>query len=650
MAPTMAPTIHLDGDVLRGDVTVCAPKGARAVADLRAALRTHGITLHGAIVPVVLDRSTDDEPVLIAPSTPFLVVLDGDVAHDADHAVDLLASLLRTGADLALSQPSEDGPFDAMAARFDAWAPLEGGFVGIDRIIDQGAWQAGVTLVRNGESAAVALASLDRGRHAPVGDHPRLRRVLRNPLSLIVAFLAVQAGFVLGDPRSPFTDESIYVVMGQRALGGFTGDGFLSWVTGSRLYPAVAASVSAVGGHIPASLLSAVLVAGVAMICGRAARHLDRPELEYPTVAAVLVPGVMFWFGHQISHDLGVLVGLAAALWCISRYHVTQRRSRLAWAGLAAGAAGLSAYAGFLMAIPLLLLALQVTGWRQWKRTAPFIFAFAFPVALYALRYLTSLQALQVELERQSPGLVVPRDKVLAQLFVFGVVPAILCVLGLRRSTLPWLTRLIMLGAFVLLPAVHVVTSVEQASNRHLAYGIPLASPLLGAGLLRIVRSARGHLSTPRIALCAVALVPIGVGQAYLLDRDWADIRPTLDYLANEVRVGDDVLTYHQWTVAEHLLENGNIDDPWAVYSPDRVAYGGEAPDVCELDWFVDDSLEPEMAPYRAAIEACGTFEVAFTQTAEWIRHFGGLTYEAREVTITVWRNGVADVTEDTDA
>jgi hypothetical protein len=626
-------------DSLRGDITLCAPPGSRSARQLRATLHAHGIAFHGAIRTVALDRTPDGRVVLVAPSSDYLLLVDGDLAEDPDHTVDLLAALLHNGSDLAVSRSAPDAPFDGLAARHGAWAPLEGGFVGIDRIIEQGSWVAGTAVTRAGDAPAVVVQPLDPADRGQPAQVPLRRRVLRSPATLAALAVAIQAGFVFGAPRSPFTDESIYVVMGQRALGGHSGDGFLQWVTGSQLYPALAAAVSTSGGHAVVSLLSAVLVALVALVCGRATRHLDRPDLEYATVAAVLVPGIMLWFGHQVNHDLGVLIGVAAALWCISRYRVNQRRSRLVWAGLAAAAGGLSAYAGLLMLIPLSLLTLQVTGWRQWRRALPYFAAAGLPVALYAAANVGNLDALSAELQRQAPFLATPRDKVALQLLFVGIVPLVLALLGFGRSGLSWLTKAVLVGGLLLVPLVHVFSGVEQASLRHSAYGIPLAAPLLGSGLHSMVQRRNGTVSAPLAAAAAANLICLGTAQAALLDRDWVDVRPTLDYLAVAVQPGEKILTEHQWPVTERLLAEARITDPWAVYSEERVDYEGLEPDYCAFTWFVEDSSEEAAARSRAQVEACGTFVPVFTQSGSKVRFDDDRRYRTTAATITVWRN-----------
>jgi hypothetical protein len=625
-------------DTLRGDITLCVAPGSPAAHALRRALRDHGLVLNGAVHEVALDRSIDGDMVLVVPPTEFLLVLDEGTAHDIDHAVDLLAALLRSDADIALSRPDVDAPFDALAARAHALENLEGSFVGLDRLVRQGKWRAGVVVTRT-DGSAIALQSLQRDRSSSSEAAVPARRPIVNPFTVVAVALVVQLGFIFGAPKSPFTDESIYIVMGQRALGGLTGDRFLSWVTGSRLYPAAAATISASGGYQAISFLSAVMVGAAALMCGRAARNLGHPELELPTVAAVLVPGVMLWFGHQINHDVGVLLGLGAALWCVSRFHVTQRRSRLAWAGIAAAAAGLSAYAGLFMLAPLSLLVVQQVGLRQWKRAIPFFVAAAVPLAIYAVRYNSSLVRLSAELERQSPGLVEPRSRIIVELAFIGLVPLVLALIGLGRSALPWLMRLVMLLALVLMPAIHLATGVNQAAVRHSSYGIVLASPLLGAGLQRLVRRRDGHASTPRFVLAVAVLGSFGAAQAVLMDDDWVDLRPTLGYLDDVVRTGDTILTEHQWPVTEHLLTAGNLDDPWDVYSSYRIEYEGRAPSYCSLDWYVEDSSDPADAPSRAAIDACGAFVPVFTQAGSHIRFTDDLRYERTEAVITVWRN-----------
>lgn len=361
-------------------------------------------------------------------------------------------------------------------------------------------------------------------------------------------------------------------------------------------------------------------------------------------MAAVLACGIMLWFGHQVNHDLGVLIGLSGALWCLSRYKATRRRSRLMWAGLSAAGAVLSAYASGFMLVPLALLVLVVVGFRNWRRAIPFFAAAGVTIGGFAALYVDQLLTLRTELNRITPAFATPTAKVAVQVGLPLVVPVLLALLGFRRSGLPAAYKIVAFAGLFVLPAIHVINGVEQAGIRHAAYGIPLAAPLLGAGLHRLVQSASAtRASSWRVVVAAAVLVPGGLAQAAVLDRDWVDATKTLDYLGANVEPGDTILTELQWPAAYHLLQHGNLSDPWAIYSLPRIQFEGTAPDFCSMDWFVHDSSAPEATALLEEVEKCGNFEPVFTQSASRTRLESDFRYRTRQFDLVVWRNAGTD-------
>ena len=78
---------------------------------------------------------------------------------------------------------------------------------------------------------------------------------------LIAAFLAVEVAIVATVANGPTLDEGIYITSGRRALEGHgVSDGYLTWLSGSLLWPVLAGLGDDLGGVAGARLLAAVFL------------------------------------------------------------------------------------------------------------------------------------------------------------------------------------------------------------------------------------------------------------------------------------------------------------------------------------------------------------------------------------------------------
>ncbi|MDH4145408.1 MAG: hypothetical protein OEY23_09600 [Acidimicrobiia bacterium] len=581
-----------------------------------------------------------------------IAVIDGVAPQDGDVVHELVGSVASGVVDVAFLRTSDDPAEPAWTERDSRREGIAHRLEGASYVLTRKVLRQ--VLETDLSAAAVARSGLTSGgnvvtqlagspvlRVDHIADVEQLAPRARGGPSGLVWFIAgfyvlVQLVWAMGSRRSLFQDEALYLVAGSRTFSGFgVGDGFLGWVTGSLLYPIVSTAASLVGGAATARFSSAFLLAGAAVVASRAAFHFYGPAAATPTAFAFLASGPVLFSGHFINHDIGAVFMLSIALWASALYGKTADRRFLVVVSLAWVGATLFAYASALTAIALALIALRRS--KTWFSDAFLLGAVGLaPIAVYVGLYSSEIDKLVRHLANYSDTVPLSGEVIAFEAAFLLVAPLVLGVWTFVRDRANRVLNGYLLFGLLLMPLIHIATNVYQASGRHTLYGAVLAAPLMGRAISQY--GYRGQRALIAMAASFVVLVP-ALPQQARLGQGWLDMKASLEYLTEVVEPGDVVLTEEQWPVAEQLLRHGRIDNPWDVYSLSRLGLEEDAPDVCDIEWFVEVPIAGDAAEYREAVDECATFVPRFRHQASvtWLQR--DLRYQPVETVVVVWQN-----------
>ncbi|HEU0024559.1 MAG TPA: glycosyltransferase family 39 protein [Thermoleophilaceae bacterium] len=498
-------------------------------------------------------------------------------------------------------------------------------------------------------AASLLLLSLGAGRRAgpvrtrlpssePAGSADVAWRLA--PWLVVAAFAAAETALVLSLGAGPTIDEGLYIAAGLRTLGGHgISDGYLSWFSGSLLWPAIAGvgyELSGLDGARLMALLS-IVVAMVATV--KATGNLFGRRARFFAALLLATNGPVLMLAHLAVYDALAVAAVATSLWCITEVARRDHRAWLVAAAMSLSLGVLAKYPTLLFAGPTLTALLVVLRRRQ-AVTDLTLFGFVFaavPMILFLSEreQFSMLFTNNLALQTESFG-ASPRTVAYAQAY-FTAVPALLALAG-------WLAlprrRLLasVLASGVLGPvAYHLMSQNGVSDHKHVVYGLVFAAPLGGVGLAGASRDwLRRVAMVP--ALAAVAL--LGVAQMQRLDQGSPDLRPSVDYLRAHIKPGQELLINNSWPFIPYLYEGDLLASPWEVYDVYRVR-SGQARGVCDFDWFVDapgGSSWP--ARIRRQARRCGTFREVFVQPESMV----GLTNDRLDFIeytgyARIWRN-----------
>jgi len=460
-------------------------------------------------------------------------------------------------------------------------------------------------------------------------------------LSISAAFLAVQVALAMTRDRGWFIDEAIYIVAGIRTLEGEGfGDGFLSWFSGSLLWPALSGVAYQIGGLEGSRILAAICVTIGVTGSAAAAGALFGSRARFFAALAVALMGPTLALGHLAAYDALAVGAVGVAMWCVVRLALDDDRRWLVAAAIAMTVAFLAKYPSIIFVGPSLVAFLVLMRGRRAVADLT-IAAFVFipiPLALFIEQRgaFASLAANNVALGSDDFG-VTSEMLTFSQLYLTAI-PVALALAALLITKGRARLAGAVLAAGVLLPALyHVWAGNAVSDQKHVVYSNLLCAPLIGAGLARLVSGPwRAALAVP----AAVALAFVAAEQVERLDAAWADPRGGAAYLVDNARPNDTFLINNSWPYILPLYEQKVIDRPWLVFDVYRIEQRQHRQPLCSFDWFVEapgGSQWPEDIERRVA--ACGTFRRAYTEA----RTVTGLGQDLRFITYTayttVWKN-----------
>ncbi len=470
----------------------------------------------------------------------------------------------------------------------------------------------------------------------------RSRALALAPWLLLAVFLAAELAVCAMQLNGPFLDEGIYLAAGLRTLQGHgIGDGYLTWFSGSLMWPVIAAFGWKLLGLAGARAAAAICVtAGLAGML-KATGNLLGMRVRAATALAAVISGPVIALAHLAVYDALAVAFVGGAFWAMTEFLRRDHRGWLAAAALLYALAGLAKYPALMFAgPPLAALVVVERGRRARLDLGLAAFIVCAVLLVYFLSDRAQLAAFEAFRTQNNPNFHVGRNQIVYSQIYFTAVPLLLALVGTavienRRLALALLTGLI--GA----PVYHLITGNPSGDQKHVVFGLLFILPLIGVTISHALYRWRSAVAVPVL----VALGMFGLVQATRIDEGWGDLRGSVEVLTRDVRPGEKLLVSSSWVEAAYLYDRGRIASPNDVYDVYRVQHLGKPFNVCEFDWFIEvPGGEPWPPAIRRAVQRCG-FRKVYESSATLTGLGSNLRFVTYRAPIEIWerrRGGAA--------
>lgn len=501
-------------------------------------------------------------------------------------------------------------------------------------------------LVARGRASSVKVAAAlarARRRGAALGAWVAAHRVSIATWLTVLGFALAAFAAMLYQSRGPFIDEGIYITAGIRTLQGYaTNDNYLSWISGSLLWPVAAALAYRVGGLIGARVLALLCVTTAVAASVDAARLMYGRRVALGTAIALSLSGPTLALAQLAVYDQFALAGIGVAFWAIARLAATNDRRWIIVAGLAFSVGVMSKYPMALCGLPLALLLLGLRGRRGRLDLILFGFVMFVPWLIFLMPYRSELATFLTSRLAHNPGLGYSESMIIASILMFAGPQVTLAIVGAFLSGGRWLAVAAQVVGMLLWPMYHILTANYVSSTKHVVFGFVLAGPLMGVTLMRLWNWSCGRALRVMTRLgttaLVVMLVVLSVGQFSFLSQP-ISLDPAM-YLVQRVQPGEQLLISNGWPYRLELYTAGRITSPWDVVDADTLAYPGHSQDLCGYDWYVNEQYGYEWpAAVQRQVAACGVYVEVYASTSYAVGLGQDLRLYQYPVTTTIWRN-----------
>ncbi len=462
----------------------------------------------------------------------------------------------------------------------------------------------------------------------------------RIALVIVLAYLAVQGVLITaGGLRGPFLDEGIYITAGLRTWQGYAiSDGYLTWFAGSLFWPVVAGAANALGGLVMTRLVGAALMAVGCWGSARASRDLFGTSAQPWTAAILVVSGPVLALGHLAVYDVLAVALVGLSLASVARVAVSSHRLWPVLAAVCLSGAVLAKYPTAALLVPIVAVLYLVRRDRFVMDGLLFGFVFtAIQLAAFlpARDQLARFVSWRVE---NNPAFGVTRSMIAYEAALFLLPLAVVAFAGALQHGPGRRIRLVMSLTLLVFPTYHILIGNSVGAPKHVVYGMLLAAPVAGSFVGRVAQSRRAVA-----AIAVVAIAGLGIGgwaQMRQLDRTWVDTSAAGRYLQENVVAGDVLYLGNKWPLLPALYNDGPLDDLEGVWDPYRVSHEPDPPDLCSVDWFVDEENSTGWdEATRSALAACGTFERVYEGEGVLTNLAPSLEYVSWSAGVVVWHN-----------
>jgi hypothetical protein len=472
-----------------------------------------------------------------------------------------------------------------------------------------------------------------------VRERPRTRQrwLAAAPWLLLGAYLAAELVICALTLNGPFLDEGIYVAAGLRTLQGHgLRDDYLSWFSGSLMWPVIAALAWKLAGLAGARAAAALCVTAGLAGALKATGNLLGIRVRAAAALAAVTSGPVIALGHLAVYDTLAVAACGGAFWALTEFVARNDRAWLCLAALLYALAGLAKYPALLFAgPPLMLLLVTMRGARARTDLGLFVFIAGAVLLVYFLSDRAQLTEFEGFRTQNNPNFHVTRGQILYSQLYLSIVPLLLAVTGVvllreRRVALALLSGV--LGA----PLYHLLTGNPSGDQKHVVFSLLFMLPLIGVTISYAVRRWGALLAVPAL----VGLAVFAAVQVVRIDEGWPDLRASSALLVQRVHRGERLLANSAWVEAAYLYERGRINTPYDLYDVSRVQHLGHPLHVCSFQWFVEvPGGEPWPASIRRAMQSCGTFVKVYESSATVTGLGSNLRFVTYRAPIEIWKN-----------
>jgi hypothetical protein len=454
-------------------------------------------------------------------------------------------------------------------------------------------------------------------RAARIAEKSRIsaRVIAFAPWLLLGGFLAAELIFCALRITGPFLDEGVYIAAGLRTLQGHgVSDNYLSWFSGSLLWPIVAGVGWKLWGLAGARAAAAICVTIGLTGAIQATGNLYGRRVRAAAALAAVTSGPVIALGHLAVYDTLAVAAAGGSFWALTRFLDRDDRAWLCASALLYALAGLAKYPVLIFVGPPLVLLLAAT---RGRRAAMDIGVFGFiagaVLLVYLLAYRTQLAVFESFRVQNNPSFGVSREQLVYLQIYFTAVPLILAATGVALLERRRVGFALLSGAIVP-PLYHLYTGNPSGDQKHVVFSLLFMLPLIGVTIVAALRRMRAILAVPLL----IGLVCFALVQVVRIDEGWPDLRSSAAVLVRDVHPGDKLLASSSWVDAAYLYADRRINSPYDVYDVYRAEHLASSLDVCAFQWFIEvPGGEPWPASIRAAVERCGTFKRIFSSRAK---------------------------------
>ncbi|HLH13511.1 MAG TPA: glycosyltransferase family 39 protein, partial [Solirubrobacteraceae bacterium] len=320
------------------------------------------------------------------------------------------------------------------------------------------------------------------------------------PWVLLATFLAGELAICALQLTGPFLDEGIYVTAGLRTLQGHgISDDYLSWFSGSLMWPVLAALGWKLAGLAGARAVAAVCVTiGLAGALKAAGNLFDRRVRAAAALAAVS-SGPVIALAHLAVYDTLAVAFAGTAFWAMSEFLRRDDRVWLCAAALLYALAGLAKYPVLMfVGPPLVLLVVSLRERRAVMDIGLFAFVAGAVLMIYFLANREQVSAFEGFRVQDNPTFGVDATQLLYSQLYFTAVPFALALVGallVRRRAM----ALALLTGVIGAPVYHLLSGDPSGDQKHVVFGLLFLLPLIGVTLSHALRGWRALLAVPAL-------------------------------------------------------------------------------------------------------------------------------------------------------
>lgn len=408
----------------------------------------------------------------------------------------------------------------------------------------------------------------------------------RWPLILILGMQAVVCIFTLRN--TAFQDEGLYIYAGRQIVHHWMGgpvplDHYASYFSGyPYVYPVIGGFLDMIGGLELARSFSLACMLGVTAIVFSVTRTLFHQAAAIFASAAYASTGVVLFVGRLATFDALCLFLIALATAIAVRGSMSKRP----WITLAVGPvlvlAILAKYAALLFVLPVLgvltCLGVAVLGWRPaLLRLGLAVSTFVLSLGVaYQIIDRAAMHAISGSTTSRVVFLQAPRLALFTHVLQMGGLLFLVALAGLllllRHQRRFRLLAVVLYGSSWLAPVYHIYMREPISLDKHIAYGLFFAMPLVGYGLAwlsgyerrPVLSSYRGYW----LAGLAVVVVvfTLGLHQSRTLYSNWANTSGLSYALHAELRDGTGRILAEDIEVARYDAKDVSQQWQWSSF------------------------------------------------------------------------------------